>query len=510
LGNRSCWMPPRGRCCERCPIDQRRLTAVAVSGAVLSSSLRRHTLLVEPDAATQGILFVAGEPRWVSLSWLPTSPWRWRLAPTALLFYPGRRRRLICQSNFLSRSLSAASRSCAVPWERPRSASPRGHCAPQAICSALGAGLITLSPPRGRLPPNPCSRPAHSTHDQDENDTRAMARLVPVTVAPCAMPSRAALVVVHQCPQIHRRTRSQRLSWLQRPACGGRQLFCCSRGRLRKLATIELRFQFRYAAAQPRVCSSSRSPHSVVLCHEKPPALPATRRKGRKNRHHPSSGRMWATKFTTPTADQIMNATECPTDGSTGHRRSLPAGWIRAAQRPIPPAVVAFVGEGLAVTARMSARGRAQADAQAMRRGWLGESADYNPPAHDFVCAGGFWLPLLLLAASTCRRYTPSATGPDKVKPISLVKSRTGGLGLKREDRPAAFAGRSESQFFWLFCGWIPPLPTQASILSHSRAPSTPASSHPGKKFRDAAEKCVDSFAGKQCDPLQEYRLETA
>jgi len=34
------------------------------------------------------------------------------------------------------------------------------------------------------------------------------------------------------------------------------------------------------------------------------------------------------------------------------------------------------------------------------------------------------------------------------------VKSRSGALGLKREDRPAVFAGRSESRFPPPFCGW--------------------------------------------------------
>ena len=78
-------------------------------------------------------------------------------------------------------------------------------------------------------------------------------------------------------------------------------------------------------------------------------------------------------------------------------------------------------------------------------------------------------------------------------------------MGLKREDRPAAFAGRSES-VFWIFCssaGGIPLVPTQASILSHSRAPSTPQASHTGKESENAAGEKADTFGGKQCDPLQ-------
>jgi hypothetical protein len=45
-------------------------------------------------------------------------------------------------------------------------------------------------------------------------------------------------------------------------------------------------------------------------------------------------------------------------------------------------------------------------------------------------------------------------------------------------------------------------VPTQASILSHSRAPSTPPTSHPGKESEKAAGKWAHTFGGKQCDPL--------
>jgi hypothetical protein len=79
-------------------------------------------------------------------------------------------------------------------------------------------------------------------------------------------------------------------------------------------------------------------------------------------------------------------------------------------------------------------------------------------------------------------------------------------MGLKREDRPVAFAGRSEPQFFASSADGIPLLPAQASILSHSRAPSTPPSGHPGKESEKAAGKCVDTLGGKQCDPFATNR----
>jgi hypothetical protein len=64
------------------------------------------------------------------------------------------------------------------------------------------------------------------------------------------------------------------------------------------------------------------------------------------------------------------------------------------------------------------------------------ESADYNPPAHhSFVREG--------LASASAPRYfylqalhTLSHRAPEKVKPISLVKSLSGGLGLKTRRPP--------------------------------------------------------------------------
>src|SRR5258708_39850761 len=79
----------------------------------------------------------------------------------------------------------------------------------------------------------------------------------------------------------------------------------------------------------------------------------------------------------------------------------------------------------------LSARGRAQADAQGRCDGLAPEeSADYNPPAHDSFVREG------LASASTPRCFylqalhTLSHRAPERVKPISLVKSLSGGLGL--------------------------------------------------------------------------------
>jgi hypothetical protein len=102
------------------------------------------------------------------------------------------------------------------------------------------------------------------------------------------------------------------------------------------------------------------------------------------------------------------------------------------------------------------------------------ESADYTPSRTPFVGAGGFGLLRFRSSlASTFRRYTPQPARQVKIKSISWVKSRTAeALGLKREDRPAAFVRRSESQFCLaiLRLGYRSCLHI-ASIRSHSPAP---------------------------------------
>src|SRR5919197_3303861 len=92
--------------------------------------------------------------------------------------------------------------------------------------------------------------PLYSAHDQDENDTRAMAALCQALLR-LRDASRAALIVVHHV----------------RKSIGRHEIGSAFRGSsalhavgdsyvlLRRpspqLATVELRFQFRYAAAQP-------------------------------------------------------------------------------------------------------------------------------------------------------------------------------------------------------------------------------------------------------------------
>jgi hypothetical protein len=109
------------------------------------------------------------------------------------------------------------------------------------------------------------------------------------------------------------------------------------------------------------------------------------------------------------------------------------------------------------------------------------KSADHHPPAHDSFVREGL----------VCNN-----------KSISLVKSLSGGLGPKREDRPAAFAGRSES-VFWIFCWWDTARAYTGEYPIPTRAPSTPQADHTGKESENAAGEKADTFRGKQCDPLQ-------
>ena len=78
-------------------------------------------------------------------------------------------------------------------------------------------------------------------------------------------------------------------------------------------------------------------------------------------------------------------------------------------------------------------------------------------------------------------------------KSISLVKSLSGGLGPKREDRPAAFAGRSES-VFWIFCWWDTARAYTGEYPIPTRAPSTPQADHTGKESENAPGEKADTF----------------
>jgi hypothetical protein len=89
------------------------------------------------------------------------------------------------------------------------------------------------------------------------------------------------------------------------------------------------------------------------------------------------------------------------------------------------------------------------------------ESADYNPPAHHWFVRGRVWL-LRLAAFNFQALHNPPACACQNQVHFFGEVSGAEALGLKREDRPAAFAGRSESQSYWARQRvGIPLLPTQ-------------------------------------------------
>jgi len=96
--------------------------------------------------------------------------------------------------------------------------------------------------------------------------------------------------------------------------------------------------------------------------------------------------------------DQIMNTTEFQTHGSTGHQRSLPAGFHRAGERPIPPAVVTSAARGRPVI-DCPHGSRPSGCPRPMRRAGSEKIGTNNPPA--LRLCGRVWLPLLSAGAQT-------------------------------------------------------------------------------------------------------------
>ena len=216
--------------------------------------------LVEPGLLPpQGILFVGGEPK-VGKSLLVANLALSLAAGADRIGFPipAPRRVLICQfelpvQQFVSR-LAIMRRALGAAADQNLLVDTRamGHLLSAAqglthfVCAARAAAaeIIVLDP-------------LYSTHDQDENDTRAMAALCQ-SLLRLRDASRAASGGGASCPQIHRPLRDwQRLPRLQRSACGRRQLPAA------------------HAAFSPG--SHPRASFSVPLCRRATSAPAATR-----------------------------------------------------------------------------------------------------------------------------------------------------------------------------------------------------------------------------------------
>jgi AAA domain len=209
--------------------------------------------LIEPGLLPpQGILFVGGEPQ-VGESLLVANLALSLAAGADRIGFPvpSPRRVLVCQFELpvaqlvirlarMRRVLGAvADQNLLVDTHASghllSAAQGLGHFV--AVAKAASAEVIILDP-------------LYSAHDQDENDTRAMAALCQ-SLLRLRDASPAALVVVHH---VRKSIGRHEIGSAFR---GSRALHAVGDSYLRlprpspQLATVELRFQFRYAAAQP-------------------------------------------------------------------------------------------------------------------------------------------------------------------------------------------------------------------------------------------------------------------
>jgi AAA domain len=237
--------------------------------------------LVEPGLLpAQGILFIGGEPK-VGKSLL--------VANLALSLAAGSnrtgfsiatpRRVLICQfelplPQFVSRlALMRRGLGAAADHHLLVDTRAAGHLlsAPQGLQHFLSAAreaaaeVIILDP-------------LYSTHDQDENDTRAMAALCQALLR-LRDASRAALIVVHHVRKsINRHEIGSAFRGSSALHAVGDSYLLVTRPSP-QLPNLELRFQFRYAAAQPpRLLELN--PHTLWFSSAGP--VPAKTPPGRK------------------------------------------------------------------------------------------------------------------------------------------------------------------------------------------------------------------------------------
>ena len=270
--------------------------------------------LVEPGLLPpQGILFVGGEPK-VGKSLLVANL-ALSLAsgsPRSGFSIPAPRRVLVCQfelplPQFVDR-LAIMRRAIGTAADQHLLIDTRatGHLlsAPQGMNHFLSAAqsaaaeVIILDP-------------LYSTHDQDENDTRAMAALCQ-SLLRLRDASRAALIVVHHVRKsITRYEIGSAFRGSSALHAVGDSYMLLTRPSP-QLPTVELRFQFRYAAAQPprllaldpqTLWFSSAGQSSV------PP--PAARRKVEQADVTQALAGIGEQVRYTRLRDQIMDLTEC-------------------------------------------------------------------------------------------------------------------------------------------------------------------------------------------------------
>ncbi|MGH9444749.1 MAG: AAA family ATPase [Terriglobia bacterium] len=269
--------------------------------------------LIEPGLLpAQGILFVGGEPK-VGKSLLAANLALALAAGSDRLGFslPVPRRVLVCQfelplAQFVSRlalmrhALGAAADQRLFVDTRAAGhllSAPPGLNHFLAAAQTAAAEVIILDP-------------LYSAHDQDENDTRAMAALCQALLR-LRDASHAALIVVHHVRKSIRRfeigSAFRGSSALH--AVGDTYLLLTRPAP--QFNTVELRFQFRYAASQPPR-RLELDPHSLWFRAIGPaPAAPSARRKIEKaDLTEALTDRGGQLRYT-QLREQLMHQTEC-------------------------------------------------------------------------------------------------------------------------------------------------------------------------------------------------------
>ena len=270
--------------------------------------------LVEPGLLPpQGILFVGGEPK-VGKSLLVANLALSLAAGSGRTGFsiPAARRVLICQfelpvPQFVGRlAVMRRAMGSAADLNLLVDTRATGHllCAPQgmnhflAAAKAAAAEIIILDP-------------LYSTHDQDENDTRSMAALCQ-SLLRLRDAAKAALIVVHHVRKtITRYEIGSALRGSSALHAVGDSYMLLTRPSP-QLPTVELRFQFRYAAAQPpRLLQLDPQTLWFSSAGQSSAAPPAARRKVEKADVTQALTGVGEQVRYTQLRDQIMDRTEC-------------------------------------------------------------------------------------------------------------------------------------------------------------------------------------------------------
>ena len=270
--------------------------------------------LVEPGLLpAQGILFVGGEPK-VGKSLLVANLALSLAAGSDRLGFPvpTPRRVLVCQfelpiPQFVSRMASmrrvmgsAADQNLFVDTRATGHllSAPQGLQHFLAAAQAASAEIIVLDP-------------LYSTHDQDENDTRAMAALCQ-SLLRLREASRAALIVVHHVRKsIGRYEIGSAFRGSSALHAVGDSYLLLTRPSP-QFNTVELRFQFRYAAPQPpRLLELDPSVLWFSAAGTPPVVMSAARRKVEPADVRQALTELGAQARYNQLRQQIMTLTEC-------------------------------------------------------------------------------------------------------------------------------------------------------------------------------------------------------